>query len=147
MSPFIPDPEHPVTLPAVEERLHVSRETVATGSVRVQVQAQERVQTLELDATREDVERVAMHCEVDAPRAPWQDGDVLVVPVYEETWVLRKQLVLKEELRLHRRRHTRHWQQDEVLLHDTVNVQRRAADGTWAPVPGSADVSPPADGP
>ena len=72
MSPFIAGPEHPVTLPVVEERLHVSRETVATGSVRVQVQAQERVQTLELDATREDVEieRVAMHREVDALRAP-----------------------------------------------------------------------------
>ena len=144
-----PAPDEPVHLPVVEERLHVGRETVSTGALRVDVKPQQRLQTLDLDATHDDVEieRVAVNREVDAPRAPWQDGDVLVVPVYEETLVLRKQLVLKEELRLHRRRHTRHWQQDVVLLHDTVNLQRRAADGSWAPAPGPVGAGPPADGP
>src|SRR5688572_22734860 len=94
------------TLPVVEEVLKVDRRKVETGAVRVRLSTTETTQPLQLDAWSErvEVERVAIGQPVAERREPWHDGDVLVVPVYEEQVVLQRTLVLKEELRLRRRR-------------------------------------------
>ena len=50
------------------------------------------------------MKRVPVGRVVDAPAAMRTEGEVTIVPVHEERWVLMRELVLVEELHLHRRR-------------------------------------------
>jgi stress response protein YsnF len=70
--------------------------------------------------------------QVAQPREPWHEGDVLVVPVYEE--VIERRLVLKEEIRLHRQRFSTSHTEQVPLRRQRAVVERRQADGSWAEV-------------
>jgi uncharacterized protein (TIGR02271 family) len=124
------------TLPVVEEVLEVNRRQVETGAVRVRVSAGETTHPLRLEgwSERVEVERVPVGQPVDARREPWQDGDVLVVPVYEEQVVLQRILVLKEELHLRRRREHVTEETVAVLRRDEIHAERRRGDGDWVPI-------------
>jgi uncharacterized protein (TIGR02271 family) len=128
------DPAAPaVTLPVIAEELEVLREKVSTGAVRVRIEPMEAQTPVQLESISEevDVERVAVGREVEARVEPWHEGDVLVVPVYEETVVLQRRIVLKEELRLRPRRERRAWEETVPLRRDRAQVERRQADGSW----------------
>jgi uncharacterized protein (TIGR02271 family) len=113
------------TLSVVEERLNVSTRSVETARVRISKRVVERAHQAEVALTSEHVvvERVEVNRLVDEPEAPRQEGDVLVVPVYEE--VLVKRWLLKEELRVTRRSSVeqRHIG-PERLRHEEVSVTR-----------------------
>ena len=117
----------------VEEELEVLRDSTVTGAVRVRVQPRLQPETVDVAATRTevDVERVAVGREVQTALPPWQDGEVWVVPVYEERVVLERRLVLKEELRLRPRRQQEPGQQAVQLRRDEVHVERLGPDGRW----------------
>lgn len=124
-----------VKLPVIEEDLEVLREQASTGAVRVRIGQRDEVRVVNLDAVTEevDVERIQVGREVDQVVPPWRDGDALVVPVYEETLVLQRRLVLKEEIRLKSRTRRQEWQQEVALRRDEAHVERRHPDGSWYP--------------
>jgi hypothetical protein len=55
---------------------------------------------------REDceIERVTVRRLLDRPAETRQEGDTLIVPLMEEVWVVEKRLLLREELRITRRK-------------------------------------------
>ncbi len=61
------------------------------------------------------VERVAVNEQIDTAPTPRQEGDTLVIPVVEEVLVTEKRLMLREEVRITRRRRT-----EQVTVSDTV---------------------------
>ena len=65
-----------------------------------------------------EVERVPVNRPVDAVQDVRVEGDVTVIPVYEEVLVLQKQLVLREEVRLTTRR-------DRVAGPERVTLRRQ----------------------
>ena len=115
-----------VIVPEVEERIRVGRRVRETGRVRVSTQTETETQTVDEPAWREtiEVERVPVGEVVDAQRAPWEEGDVTVVPVYEEVLVVEKRLVLREEIRLTRRRETTHEPHAVDLRRQRVEIER-----------------------
>jgi stress response protein YsnF len=135
-NPSSPDPELPVTLPVMREELHVGTRTEEVGVLRVRVLTEEHSETLEQPLVQESVvvERVSVGVQVAQPREPWREGEVLVVPVYEE--VIERRLVLKEELRLHRQRVSTPHTEQVPLRRQRAVVERLQADGTWAEVQG-----------
>ena len=92
-------------LPLLEETVHVAKRTVETGSVLVKVRVAQREQVIDIPLRREEVvvERVAVNRLVDREAPVRQEGNVTIVPVYEEVVTVLKQLFLKEELRITRR--------------------------------------------
>lgn len=69
---------------------------------------------------------VAINRPVAAPEPPREEGDVLVIPVYEEVVTVQRQWILKEEVRLRRREvQTRHREQ-VVLRGEEAVVERHA---------------------
>lgn len=90
----------------VEERVEVRTEARETGRVEARTVTDTVEEPVEADGWREtvDVEHVPIGREVDAVEPPREEGGVTVIPVYEEVLVIRKQLVLREEVRLTRRR-------------------------------------------
>ncbi|MBA3623185.1 MAG: YsnF/AvaK domain-containing protein [Methylibium sp.] len=93
------------TIALVAEQLEVGKRTVETARVRIGTRVVEREETVEMPLRRDDVEieRVSINRVVEQTSPPRHEGDVTIVPVYEEVLVVTRQLVLKEELRITRR--------------------------------------------
>lgn len=101
------------------------------GAVRVRVESERTQVPLDLETVTDevDVQRLEINAVVETRRDPWVDGDALVVPVYEE--VLARQLVLREEIRLVRRRSSSRERRAVSLRREHAVVERRREDGTW----------------
>lgn len=118
-----------ITIPVARERVVVGRKRVDKGVVRVRKSTQQRTQDIDIPLSHEevDVERVRMHRVCDAPTPARREGDVLVVPVFEEIVTVHRQWVLKEEIRLRTRTvKTRH--RERVVVRDEqAQVEREPA--------------------
>lgn len=110
----------------VEERVEVRTEARETGRVVARTVTDTVEEPVDAAGWREavEVERVPVGRPVDAPEAPREEGDVTVIPVYEEVLVIRKQLVLREEVRLTRRRELIPGPSHVALRRQHVEVER-----------------------
>lgn len=117
------------TLPVIEEEMSVSRVTEHAGRVRVRIESREEVERIPVTEIIEEVsvEHVPINRYVDERSEPRQEGDVVIVPVFETVAVVEKRLLLKEEL--HIVRHRREVQREEVVVlrKERPIVERRAS--------------------
>ena len=126
-----------MVIPVVEEQLEVSRERVETGRVRISKTIESRDVVVDDPLSREKVrvEHVPINQVVtgDVPQIR-EEGDVTVVPILEERVVTRTELVLVEEVRIHRDRSEYHDPQTVTLRKEVVAVERFGEDGRPLPV-------------
>lgn len=114
-------------IPVVQEELDVSKRRVETGSgARVVRTVEEREALVDEALAREEVEveRVPVNRAVDAPVAVRYDGDTMIVPVLEEVLVVEKRLMLREEIRITRRKSEFREPQRVVLRREHATVER-----------------------
>src|SRR5215207_7067322 len=118
-------------VPVIEEELRVGKRVVETGRVRIRKTVHEHEEVVDEPLMREeyDVERVPIDEFVDGPVGPRHEGETLVVPVLEEVLVVEKRLVVREELRITRRRTEERRPQHVKLLSEEVSVERANSDG------------------
>jgi len=97
-------PDEGRTLQLRREELVAAKEMRHVGDVEIRTEVDHVPGRIEVEALHEDmeVEHVPVGRVVSQREAPREDGDVLVVPVYEEQLVVTKRLVLREELRIRR---------------------------------------------
>lgn len=116
-------------IPVVEESLSVSKRERETGRVVVHVTPHVREEHVDVELAEEhiEIERVSINEFVPGPVSVRQEGDVTVVPVVEEVLVVEKRLMLREEIRLTRRRQTRRHAEKIPLRAEQARVLR--ADG------------------
>lgn len=116
------------TIPVLEERLHVGKRVVDAGGVRIDksVDLRDEHVALALGSEHVEVDRVAHNTVVSADKPPRmrEEGGTLIIPVLEERLVVSKQLVLKEELHVRRRREERIERHTETLRSEHVEVTR-----------------------
>ncbi len=119
-------------VPVIEEALRVGKRVVETGRVRVTKTVREHEEVVDEPLMREEyeVERVPVDAFVDGPVGPRQEGETLVVPVLEEVLVVEKRLLVREELRITRRRTEEREPLRVKLLSEEVSVERAEVDGT-----------------
>lgn len=110
------------TIQLLEETLHVSKRDVVTGTVRVSTRTEvvQEIADITLDRTIAEVTRVPIGRLIEEPPGVRTEGDVTIVPVFEERYVVVKQLYLTEEL------HIRHGVQ-QVVSHTPVPLRRQTA--------------------
>jgi uncharacterized protein (TIGR02271 family) len=140
-----------VNVPLLEETISVSKRLVETGQVVVYVEPRVEQQVLDVPLMEDavDVERVPINRFVDGPTPVRQEGDITVVPVFEEVLVVQKRLMLKEEIRLVRRRVATVETQTFELRKEEVHVLRAAgpadatSDSNAAPTPSGTPVAKP----
>src|SRR5439155_9370005 len=108
-----------------EEQLVAHKDLRHLGEVVVRTEVEEVPGRLEVEAEREEVEvdHVPVGQVVRERVAPWEEGDVLVVPVYEEQLVVVKRLVLKEELRIRRVAGTERQVFEDVLRRERLVIE------------------------
>jgi len=121
-----------LVIPVVEERLEVVRERVETGRVRITKSVESREVVVDDPLKRETVrvEHVPINPVVtgDVPQVR-EEGDVTVIPILEERIVTRSELVLVEEVRIHRDHSEYHNPQRVTLRKEVVAVDRFGEDG------------------
>jgi uncharacterized protein (TIGR02271 family) len=125
-----------LAIPVVEEQLEVARERVETGRVRISKSVESREVVVGEPLKRETVrvEHVPINQVVtgDVPQVR-EEGDVTVIPILEERIVTRTELVLVEEVRIHRDHSEYHDPQRVTLRKDVVAVERFGEDGKLIP--------------
>jgi uncharacterized protein (TIGR02271 family) len=117
-----------LTIPVIRESLEVGSRRIAAGRVRVSRRAEQQEQTVDLagwieEATIEHIP-VGRVLEPGAVPAVREEDGALIVPVLEETLVLEKRLVLREELRIVRIRRETSRRETVTLRRDRVEVER-----------------------
>ena len=115
-----------VVVPVIGEEIEVDRRWVETGRVRVSKRVNERVEVVDEPVLLEEVhvERVPVDRVVDGPVPVRYEGDTMIVPLFEEVLVVEKRLVLKEELRITKRRREERVPQEVTLRSEEARVER-----------------------
>lgn len=118
--------EPDLIVPVFEERAHVERQVVETGKVQISKRVVEHQEFVVEPILREDVviKRVPMNQEVTGPLSVRYEGDVMIVPLVEEVVVTQKKLMLREEVRISRKRETVPSKQPVTLRKEEVVVDR-----------------------
>ena len=114
------------TLRLFAEELSVGKETVETGRLRVSKQTHTREAVVDEDLFREraEIERVPIGRQVFEMPPVRQEGETTIVPIVEEVIYTERRLMLKEELRISRRRTTEHFQETVTLRYQEAVISR-----------------------
>lgn len=118
------------TVPVIQEELDVRKQVHSTGTVRLRKLVTESPEIVSevLASENIEIERVPMDRIVDAPPPVRMEGDVTVISIIEEVLVVTKQLRLKEELRITKRRSVSNFYQEVSLRNEEVIVERAEQD-------------------
>ena len=119
-------------VPILEESLEVGRRQRTTARVHVRKWTEREPVQLDEILSREEVEveRVLLDRPLNGGEEARVrlDGETLIIPVVEERLVVTKELVLREEVHVTRRRHQRRESGQVELRRVRVDVDRRAVD-------------------
>jgi len=123
-----------LVVPVLREELEIRKDVFSTGAVRVSKVVHEHPELISelLVSEHIEVERVPMDIAIDAPPPVRMEGEVTVIPVVEEVLVVTKQLRLKEELRMFKRRSVSEYRQEVTLRSEELVVERIDGEDTIA---------------
>ncbi len=132
--PLVPQPvagvdQANLVIPVIAEQLHVDKQMIETGQVRISKTIREDTQLIDLPLIREtvEVERVPIGKPVTATPPIRQEGNTTIYPVLEEVVVVEKRLMLVEEIRVTTRQTIEHQPQSVTLRREEVSVDRTAS--------------------
>jgi uncharacterized protein (TIGR02271 family) len=123
-------------IPVLAEELHVSKQAVPKGGVRVHRRVHEHEEIVDIPLRKEslDVRRMVIEREVDGPLAVRREGETTIIPIVEEELVISKRFVLKEEVHVTRTvREERHRERVTVSRQES-EIERVDASGQTAPL-------------
>jgi uncharacterized protein (TIGR02271 family) len=126
-------------LTLLAEELEVHKEAVETGRLRVSKQTRTREAFVDetLVSEQAEVETIPVGRQVFEMPAVRQEGETTIIPIVEEVLHTERRLMLKEEVRITRRRKTEQFQ-DRVPLRYQEAVITRVQSATEPVDPASA---------
>jgi uncharacterized protein (TIGR02271 family) len=113
-------------LTLLAEELSVGKEAVATGRVRVSKQTHTREVAVEESLLREsaEIETIPIGRQIFEMPSVRHEGDTIVVPIVEEILHTERRLILKEEVRITRRKTTEQFHDRVTLRYQEAVVTR-----------------------
>jgi uncharacterized protein (TIGR02271 family) len=123
------DPSTKAVIPLVEQQLHVDKQLVVTGTVKITTRVEEREERIHEDLLSEEVEleRVAIGREVDAIPPTREEAGVTIIPVVRERVIVTKRWLLVEELHVRKRRSVQRVEIPVPLRSTRLSVERNPA--------------------
>jgi uncharacterized protein (TIGR02271 family) len=124
-------------VPILAERLSAVARPVVLGELLIHKRVDEAEESVRLAVQRDqvEVERRPVNRPLEAPVESRTEGDWLVIPVMEEVLVVRKQLMLTEEVRVRTRRVTEEREVREAVRRERVELE----DSSTPPQPRERD--------
>ena len=116
-----------VVIPLIAEQLTVGKRIVETERLRVHKSIEEREEIVDIPLLHEEltVQTVPINREIEGEvPAVRQEGDTLIVPVLKETLVVKKIMMLVEEVHIRRERRTVHEPQTVTLRREIAQIER-----------------------
>jgi uncharacterized protein (TIGR02271 family) len=126
-------------IPVIAEEIAVEKHQVERGRVHIHKRVETHDEVVDLPIVNEEivVEHVAVNAVIEGqPPDVREEGDVLIIPVLEEVVVVEKRLMLREEVRVSRRRATTRMRETVTLRREVVDVER--VEARAAPASGGA---------
>ena len=116
------------TIPVIEESLTVGKRIIETGGVRLIKTITEHQETIDQTLSQESVavDRVVVNrlLEKDEPLpTPRTEGDIYIVPLFEEVLIVERRVRLIEELRVTRSRTETNSPQTVTVRRENVRVE------------------------
>ena len=123
--------DSPLVVPVLQEVLDVHTSPVETGRVRIRKIVHEHEEIVDPPLLRDEVviERVPINRVVEGPISVRSEEETLIIPVLEEVLVIEKRLLLKEEVRITKRRVETHTPQRVTLRREEAAVERINREG------------------
>ncbi|HEX6124908.1 MAG TPA: YsnF/AvaK domain-containing protein [Pyrinomonadaceae bacterium] len=121
----------PAVIPVIQERAVVKKRVVETGRVRIRKHVREYEEHVDIPHIHEEIhiDRVPVDRVVESAPDVRTEGDVTIIPVVEERYVLEKRLVVVEELHVRRERKETHRPEVIRVMKEEVEVDRLPAGG------------------
>jgi uncharacterized protein (TIGR02271 family) len=123
----IPAPSEPIIMQLTQEHLEVGKQWVEAGALVIHKTVETTPVSVPVDLTHEEIEteriavgRVLADGEAAPPR---QEGDTLIIPVVEEEVVVLKRRVVREELRITKRRVTERSAVQDTVQHERLQIR------------------------
>lgn len=122
-----------MVIPVIQEELDIETENIVRQVVRVHKRVETREETVNTTLNHEEVivERIPANSLIEetVPKIRKEKG-VLIIPVIEEVLVVEKRLLLKEEVRISKRRTKSTTPQKILLRREVVEIERKDPDDT-----------------
>ena len=122
-------------IPLLAEEVSVSKKQIVTGQVKISTVTRQHEELVEelLEHDNVEIERTAVGREIDQAPTVREEGDTLIIPIVEEVVVVERRLVLKEEVRVRRKRETQPYQQRVVVRKQEVVITRLPDESNQGP--------------
>ena len=121
-----PARDNKLVVPLAEEELTVDKRWVKEGEVIVHKTVESIPQSVPVDLAYEEVsiERVPVNRLFNEEERPQQrqEGDTLIIPVLEEQPVVIKRYLLREEIRITKKRAVRHQELDGTIRREHLQI-------------------------
>ena len=116
----------PAVIPVIQEQTTVRKRVVETGKVHIAKRLREYEELVDIPHFQEEVrvERVPVNEFVDDAPKVRTEGDVTIIPVLEERYVVEKRLFVTEELHIRKERKESHYPQKVKVLKEEVEIKR-----------------------
>jgi uncharacterized protein (TIGR02271 family) len=113
-------------LTLLAEELEVQKEAVETGRLRVSKQTHTREAFVNetLLSEQAEVETIPVGRQVSEMPSVRQEGDTIIIPIVEEVLHTERRLILKEEVKITRRRKTEQFQDRVPLRYQEAVITR-----------------------
>jgi uncharacterized protein (TIGR02271 family) len=122
------------TIPVIEESLAVHKTVVDAGGVRLRKQVLSDEVTFQEPLLREsvNVRRIPIGRDVEGPQPVRYEGNVTVIPIVEERLIVRRQMVLVEEVHISKSQMVDRSSQSATVRHEELIIERQdPATGAW----------------
>ncbi|ALJ01497.1 hypothetical protein DC20_15450 [Rufibacter tibetensis] len=122
-----------MTIPVIEERVHLDKRVVETGSVRITKVITEQEVPLNIPLIQEehDIQHVPVNQYVDSPPPPIRyEGDTMIIPIVQEVMVVEKRLMVIEELHITKNKVQTNDVQQISLRKEEIRIERIPSDQT-----------------
>ena len=114
-----------MVIPLVEETVTLDKHEVER-QIRITKTVNTQDVTVKADLHQEDVEieHIPINRYVDEPLSLRYEGETTIIPLVEEVLVVEKRLLLREEIRITRRKFTDQYSQAYTLRREDIEVAR-----------------------
>jgi stress response protein YsnF len=124
-------------IPVIQEVVNAEVQQHVTGIVRLEKRVRQHEQAINQELISETIaiEHISINRYINEPAVMRQEGDVTIFPVMEEIVITKKQLVLREEIRITRSRTSLQYHEVVPLRAEEVRVIRSSPDSAEDPAP------------
>jgi uncharacterized protein (TIGR02271 family) len=115
-------------IPVIEEFIKVEKKEIESGRIQIKkkINEEEKIISIPLVHNEFNVERIQMERPIDtAPSPIIYEGDTIIIPVVREEVMVKKQLVLMEEIRITKRKVETLHKQTVTLRKEEVVIERK----------------------